>query len=111
MSELNIEPKYVISAIDKTDARVFYATDGDSGPYWSNWFSSAVQYRSLDKIPKIKQDSYMNQQIQYIEVLRIDTSVVQKTSMSDVRRNKISSEIEDLRKQLEEKQKELDELR
>jgi hypothetical protein len=91
-----IKKAYQLSAIDKAGKRVYYDTDSHSGgyPYWSTWHNN-LTFDSLDKIPTLKNDSYMYTDIVCIEVLEVTITarVVESTDMVSEAKAKAMAEI------------------
>ena len=100
-----ISKKYRLSGIYKEDgARVYYDTDSHSGgyPYWSS-FGQYKEFNSLDKVPTLKADDPMLQQVTSVEVLEVTTSarVISKEEMISDAKAKVISKIQQLQSDLD----------
>lgn len=99
-----ISKAFVLSALKKDGARVYYDVDSHSGgyPYWSTSALGCRQFHDLDKIPTFKHDDYMRREVTVIEVLEVkyQARVVESTEVVSEVKAKAMAEIAKIEKEL-----------
>ena len=101
---ITLRKYYLLSAINKKGERVYFDMDYHSGgyPYWSPDETGCKKFGTLDKIPTLKGDDYMRQDVVRVEVLEVkqQAKIVQSTEMISEARAKAMAEIAKIEQEL-----------
>ncbi len=117
-NKFTIRKVYICSAINKAGERVYYATDPTSGgyPFWIAHSQIAEEWLSLDKVPVIGPEDYMDYMrntVTKIEILEVEhrAKVVRSTDMISDARAMAEAEIAKIQEELNRKIAALKELK
>ena len=106
-----LETYFVISGVKQNGERVFYATDIHSGgwPYWTDLIKNAQTFVSLKNLPIVSTSSYLQQGIDKIEILKLESvaTVYDQHSITEELTAEANQEIAKIQKKLEERLSEL----